>query len=146
MTNFPWRFEYQNAFPECPPGRIAPRHDDLLIATQQGNPCLPGRLITNAQDYLMDRMFASGVAAAADGFADTQTTTQRATDGTLTQFFSGDSGEYVAGRTLSGSLTELTEPLEAAGIDVHVIGGAHLAAELDAKRAIDQGSRLAARL
>lgn len=43
-------------------------------------------------------------------------------------------------------LTELTGPLEAAGIDVHVIGGAHLAAELDAKRAIDQGSRLAARL
>lgn len=44
------------------------------------------------------------------------------------------------------SLTELTGPLEAAGIDVHVIGGAHLATELDAKRAIDQGSRLAARL
>lgn len=44
------------------------------------------------------------------------------------------------------SLTDLTEPLEAAGIDVHVIGGAHVAAELDAKRAIDQGSRLAARL
>ena len=44
------------------------------------------------------------------------------------------------------SLTELKEPLESAGIDVHVIGGAHLAAELDAKRAIDQGSRLAAKL
>jgi 2,4-dienoyl-CoA reductase (NADPH2) len=29
---------------------------------------------------------------------------------------------------------------------VHLIGGAELAAELDAKRAIDQGSRLAARL
>ncbi len=44
------------------------------------------------------------------------------------------------------SLAELVEPLEAAGIDVHVIGGAHLATELDAKRAIDQGSRLAAQL
>ncbi len=44
------------------------------------------------------------------------------------------------------SLAELEEPLEAAGIEVHVIGGAHVAAELDAKRAIDQGSRLAARL
>ncbi|MDJ0699260.1 MAG: NADPH-dependent 2,4-dienoyl-CoA reductase [Woeseiaceae bacterium] len=41
---------------------------------------------------------------------------------------------------------ELEEPLEAAGIDVHVIGGADVAAELDAKRAIDQGSRLAATL
>ncbi len=41
---------------------------------------------------------------------------------------------------------ELLAPLEAKGCDVHVIGGADVAAELDAKRAIDQGSRLAARL
>ena len=33
---------------------------------------------------------------------------------------------------------------EGQGMNVHVIGGADLAAELDAKRAIDQGSRLAA--
>ncbi|MGI9238666.1 MAG: FAD-dependent oxidoreductase [Woeseiaceae bacterium] len=41
---------------------------------------------------------------------------------------------------------ELKQPLEAAGIPTHVIGGADVATELDAKRAIDQGSRLAARL
>jgi len=40
---------------------------------------------------------------------------------------------------------DLVEPLRAAGRSVHVIGGADVAAELDAKRAIDQGSRLAAR-
>ena len=40
----------------------------------------------------------------------------------------------------------LEAPLRAAGRDVHVIGGAELAAELDAKRAIAQGSRLAAAL
>ena len=40
----------------------------------------------------------------------------------------------------------LLEPLQIEGIGVHVIGGADLAAELDAKRAIDQGARLAARL
>jgi 2,4-dienoyl-CoA reductase (NADPH2) len=43
-------------------------------------------------------------------------------------------------------LRELEEPLQAAGIKTHVIGGADVATELDAKRAIDQGSRLAARL
>ncbi len=43
-------------------------------------------------------------------------------------------------------LRELQEPLQAAGITTHLIGGADLATELDAKRAIDQGSRLAARL
>jgi len=40
----------------------------------------------------------------------------------------------------------LADDLAAAGIGCHVIGGADVAAELDAKRAIDQGARLAARL
>jgi 2,4-dienoyl-CoA reductase (NADPH2) len=43
-------------------------------------------------------------------------------------------------------LRELEGALRAAGLVVHLIGGADVAAELDAKRAIDQGSRLAARL
>ncbi|WP_328673717.1 NADPH-dependent 2,4-dienoyl-CoA reductase [Streptomyces sp. NBC_00322] len=40
----------------------------------------------------------------------------------------------------------LYEELSAAGCSVHLIGGADVAAELDAKRAIDQGTRLAATL
>jgi len=40
----------------------------------------------------------------------------------------------------------LADLLAQAGIPHHVIGGADVAAELDAKRAIDQGARLAARL
>jgi 2,4-dienoyl-CoA reductase (NADPH2) len=43
-------------------------------------------------------------------------------------------------------LRELHAPLQAAGVAVHLIGGADEANELDAKRAIDQGTRLAARL
>ncbi|GAA6133217.1 NADPH-dependent 2,4-dienoyl-CoA reductase [Oceaniserpentilla sp. 4NH20-0058] len=38
---------------------------------------------------------------------------------------------------------ELQQPLEAAGISVHLIGGADKASELDAKRAIKQGTELA---
>ena len=41
------------------------------------------------------------------------------------------------------SLRELEAPLREAGLTIHVIGGADVAAELDAKRAIDQGVRLA---
>jgi 2,4-dienoyl-CoA reductase (NADPH2) len=41
-------------------------------------------------------------------------------------------------------LRELFDDLKAAGCAVHLIGGADVAAELDAKRAIDQGTRLAA--
>ncbi|SHM86841.1 2,4-dienoyl-CoA reductase [Pseudomonas asturiensis] len=43
-------------------------------------------------------------------------------------------------------LRELYDDLVAAQQNVHLIGGADVAAELDAKRAIDQGSRLAAGL
>ncbi|ATG48646.1 NADPH-dependent 2,4-dienoyl-CoA reductase [Celeribacter ethanolicus] len=48
----------------------------------------------------------------------------------------------------AGQLSErsLAEALEAQGKPCHVIGGADVAAELDAKRAIDQGARLAASL
>jgi 2,4-dienoyl-CoA reductase (NADPH2) len=40
----------------------------------------------------------------------------------------------------------LLDPLRAAGATVHLIGGADVAAELDAKRAIEQGTRLATTL
>ena len=43
-------------------------------------------------------------------------------------------------------LRELLDPLRAQGMRPHLIGGADVATELDAKRAIDQGTRLAARL
>ncbi|MBM2322983.1 MULTISPECIES: NADPH-dependent 2,4-dienoyl-CoA reductase [Marivita] len=48
----------------------------------------------------------------------------------------------------AGQVSErsLADALEAKGIACHVIGGADVAAELDAKRAIDQGTRLAASL
>jgi 2,4-dienoyl-CoA reductase (NADPH2) len=42
------------------------------------------------------------------------------------------------------SKRDLKKGLERAGSKVHLIGGAELAVELDAKRAIDQGARLAA--
>ena len=43
-------------------------------------------------------------------------------------------------------LRDLKDELENHGMPIHIIGGADLAAELDAKRAIDQGARLAAKL
>ncbi len=48
----------------------------------------------------------------------------------------------------AGQLSDrsLADALEAEGVTCHVIGGADVAAELDAKRAINQGTRLAAAL
>ena len=44
------------------------------------------------------------------------------------------------------SVRDLEDALLAKGIEPHIIGGAAVAAELDAKRAIKQGTELAARL
>ena len=44
------------------------------------------------------------------------------------------------------SVRDLLAPLECAGVALHIIGGAEEASELDAKRAIEQGTRLAASL
>ncbi|MEV4196360.1 NADPH-dependent 2,4-dienoyl-CoA reductase, partial [Streptomyces toxytricini] len=41
---------------------------------------------------------------------------------------------------------DLYDELRAAGVEAHLIGGADVAAELDAKRAIRQGTELAASL
>ena len=65
---------------------------------------------------------------------------EKQTDGTLLEF---DTIVLCAGQE---PLQELLAPLNAAGITAHLIGGAQEAGELDAKRAIDQGTRLGARL
>jgi 2,4-dienoyl-CoA reductase (NADPH2) len=44
------------------------------------------------------------------------------------------------------SLRELKDSLKSEGMPLHLIGGAELAVELEAKRAIDQGARLAAEI
>ena len=54
--------------------------------------------------------------------------------------------DHVVVCTGQESLRELEAPLSGSGRPVHLIGGSNVAAELDAKRAIDEGTRLAARL
>lgn len=54
-----------------------------------------------------------------------------------------DSVVICAGQT---SVCDLSDALRGEGIEPHIIGGAALATELDAKRAIKQGTELAARL
>lgn len=57
------------------------------------------------------------------------------------QIIEVDNVVICAGQT---SQRELQEALQAAGLTVHLAGGADVAVELDAKRAIDQGARIAA--
>jgi 2,4-dienoyl-CoA reductase (NADPH2) len=57
------------------------------------------------------------------------------------RLFAVDTVIVCAGQT---PLRSLYDALQAAGMRAHLVGGAYEAAELDAKRAIDQASRLAA--
>jgi 2,4-dienoyl-CoA reductase (NADPH2) len=57
------------------------------------------------------------------------------------RLFAVDTVIVCAGQT---PLRELYDALQAVGLKTHLVGGAYEAAELDAKRAIDQASRLAA--
>lgn len=77
------------------------------ISDTRGKPCIQGTLITNAKDYLTDRIIASGVGSTAEAYGDTQTTTTTSINGT-TQSFTGDEESYIAAATLTGSLSELT--------------------------------------
>ncbi len=81
------------------------------ISDRRGKPCIPGTLISNASDYLQDRIIASGAASAADAAAQTQFSTQTTDNGTLNTFFTGNTGELIASKTLAGGLNELTDYL-----------------------------------
>ncbi len=81
------------------------------ISDRQGSPCLEGTYISNASDYLRDRIIASGAAGAADAFTSTQQTTVSRADGSLKTYFTGKTGDIIASSMASGGLVELTEYL-----------------------------------
>jgi len=81
------------------------------IATKSGNPCIRGDLISNASQYLQDRMWASGFASAGQAFSDTQQTTTITPEGGVIESFNGDTADFIAGSTLAGSLDELVQYL-----------------------------------
>jgi len=70
-------------------------------------------------------------------------TISRGTKSPETRLLEVDSVVLCAGQE---PLRDLAAPLRAAGVTVHLIGGADVAAELDARRAIEQGTLLAGRI
>lgn len=111
------------------------------IATKSGNPCIQGELISNASQYLQDRMWASGFGSAAQAFSDAQQSTTITPDGGVIQAFDGDTADFVAGSTLAGSLEELVRYLrdrQAQAIDlVYVPGGQEFVVHVEKEIKID---------
>ena len=60
-----------------------------------------------------------------------------------TAVLEGMDGSFVTTGMIKKEFNKLADPLQAAGKTVHLIGGCDVAMELDARRAIAQGTRLA---
>lgn len=78
------------------------------ISDPQGLPCVPGTRKSNAAEYIGSQFLLSGSAAAADAFANGNTTT--VVDGSaVTTAVTGSSGQYVLGQMLGGGLKETSD-------------------------------------
>lgn len=75
------------------------------ISDPQGLPCIPGTRKSNAAEYLSSQFLLAGSAAAANAFANGQTTST-VEGGSITSAVTGSSGQYVLGQALGGGLQE----------------------------------------
>lgn len=78
------------------------------LSDPQGVTCLPGERKTNAPEYLSTQFFLSGASAAAQGFAQGQTTTV-VDGGSVVGAVTGQQGKYILGQGLSGGLNETAQ-------------------------------------
>ncbi|MCR6480990.1 TIGR03752 family integrating conjugative element protein [Variovorax sp. ZS18.2.2] len=84
--------------------------DDLgFISDEHGNPCIPGKFVTNAASYLTDIVGAKSLGVAAAAFADAQRTTTATTSGAINSSVTGSAGKYALGQAASGATDELTQ-------------------------------------
>jgi integrating conjugative element protein (TIGR03752 family) len=75
------------------------------LSDPHGLPCIPGERKSNAAEYLSSQFLLAGSSAAAQAFANGQTTTT-VDGGAVTSAVTGDSGQYVLGQALGGGLKE----------------------------------------
>ncbi|WP_434339402.1 TIGR03752 family integrating conjugative element protein [Motilimonas cestriensis] len=83
-----------------------------FISDEQGVPCISGDYITNAPEYLAQKVGVSAFAAAAQAYAASQTTTVTSAEGNTTSSVNGDSGKYAAGQALAAGTDATTQWLD----------------------------------
>jgi 2,4-dienoyl-CoA reductase (NADPH2) len=143
-----WRQEWGVGDPATSPGGLtepAPEPAERQVWLLQRKPEKPGRNLGKTTGWIhRAALAAKGVrmmgGCAYQAITENGLLVQRDGQKTLIEV---DTVVLCAGQLPS---RDLSDSLSTAGIAHHIIGGADVAAELDAKRAIDQGARLAARL
>lgn len=84
-----------------------------FISDAQGVPCISGEYISNAPEYLAQKVGVAAFAAAASAYAASQTTTVTSAEGNTTQTVNGSAGKYAAGEALSAGTEATTDWLDA---------------------------------
>ena len=74
-----------------------------------GKPCLSGRYISNAGDYLKSRAMAAFVEASADALSQSQISYRRDSDGNYSAMLDGSIYPYIFGRGISGTAKEVAD-------------------------------------
>lgn len=75
------------------------------ISDPHGLPCIPGERKSNSAEYLSSQFLLASSSAAAQAFANGQTTTS-VEGGAVTSALTGNSGQYVLGQALGGGLKD----------------------------------------
>ena len=111
------------------------------ISDERGYPCISGKRVTDAPQFLASRAGLIGLAAAGEAVAAGETTTTVTAEGTRMGTFTGDQGRFIAGRTISGGADEvvrwLTERQEQSFDAVVTAAGMPVALHIDRELRID---------
>ena len=79
------------------------------ITDERGKQCIPGHMISNAEQYLRNRMIVAGAASGAKAASQINTKKIQTNDENtvITTILEGDTGDFLLGETGAGSLKEL---------------------------------------
>jgi hypothetical protein len=78
------------------------------LSDEQGLPCIPGTRKSNSKEYLTSQFLLAGSGAAAQAFANGESTTV-VQDGSITSAVTGNNGQYVLGQAIGGGLKETAD-------------------------------------
>lgn len=118
------------------------------ISDETGFPCVSGRFVSNAPQFLAQRAGLTGLGVASEAYAEAQRTTQASLLGSES-YISGSTGKYVLGESISGATREVNnwllerqqQSFDAVVVLSNAIVGIHVVEELNVDYKIN-GRRL----
>ena len=115
------------------------------VSDRYGNPCIPGRFVTNAPAYLTDVVGLRTLSLAGKAAAASQTTQSTNAFGGVNSSMTGNRGTYILGEAVSGGVDEVTSwimsRLNNSFDAVVVAAGAEVAVHIDTEIPIDKSSQ-----